>query len=331
MKFIFIITYKDMEVSLVLTCTLTKENMENLNAIMEEKNQLSHMQSYSQKTLTEQDSLQLNEIGLIDEEGRFVSSIRPAMQILSKPAAVVRISFTGGTSIFEHSIHYDEAFQNHVALTATSQEICIDDVSKPDSIIKILKDFTGVSNIRSINLSGKFNVSEAMVIAAIIDIERRAALRAFIDELPSSQSSFNVNMIWRITNSTSPSMQWFVSVLNDRLGNHETMSLQQVQKGIDGLLDKGVVVKNDDLYQCAGEMAKLSGRMIIVDNVLSAYISKLDKENEIVSAGFTCIQSGVHDLLFVDYDGKDFMFETITSVSLLNCVEQLLSGKDIIS
>jgi hypothetical protein len=65
--------------------------------------------------------------------------------------------------------------------------------------------------------------------------------------------------------------------------------------------------------------------MVIIDNILSVEISKQDGRNGIISAGFTCIQSGVHDLLFLDYNGKDLIFKTITSARLLDYMEQFLN------
>ena len=315
----------------MLTCTLTKKNMESLSAVVKEKNQLSPLNRFIPEEGSSEDKMVLTQIGFIDEEGELTSIADPVVKLLSKPYAVIKMSFTGGANVFEHSINYDSSFNNHVTLTATQQDFCIDDVAKPNSILKILKDFIGVSNLKSINISGRYSIYEAMVIAAVLDIERRAELRSFIDELPITQASCTVNMIWRITNSTSPSIQWFVSILNDITGSNETMTLQQVQQGIEGLLEKGVLVKNGETYQSTGEMAKLSGRMIIIDNILSSNISLLGNEDSIISTGFTCIQSGVHDLLFIDYDGTEIAFETITSVSLLDCIEQFLNGKAIFS
>ena len=315
----------------MLTCTLSRENMEGLSTVIKEKNELSLLNRFEARELTKENKSQLHQIGFIDADGNFLNTIQPAMGLLSKPYAIVKIRFTGGASVFEHSINYDDSFNNYVSLTMTPKDICIDDTSKPNSIIKILKDFTGVSNLKSINISGKYNIYEALVIASIIDIERRSLLRAFIDEMPVSHNSYNVNMIWRITNSTSPSIQWFVSIINDIIGSHQTLSLQQVQSGIDGLIEKGVLVKNGEQYQCTGEMEQLPGRMIIVDNILSSHIYKLDNDKKVIATGFTCIQSGVHDLLFLDYDGEEIAFETVTSAGLLECIEQFVNGNTVFS
>ena len=69
----------------------------------------------------------------------------------------------------------------------------------------------------------------------------------------------------------------------------------------------------------------LSNRMIIMDNILSVLTSKQDETGGILSTGFTCVQSGVHDLLLLDYNGKEIIFETISSVRLMDSLERFLN------
>jgi hypothetical protein len=51
------------------------------------------------------------------------------------------------------------------------------------------------------------------------------------------------------------------------------------------------------------------------------------KNNEIVNSGFTCVQSGVHDLLFLDYNNKDVIFETISSVRLKDYLQHFFNAE----
>jgi hypothetical protein len=262
---------------------------------------------------------------MVDADGNLVDTIQPTMKLLSNPNAVVKVIFTGGAGTYEHNINYDNTFHNHVSFTVTPDNFSIDDESNPQSIIKIVEDFVGKSSLKSINILKKLNVTEALIIAAIIDMERRSSLRSFIDEMPVMHNSYNTNMIWRIINSTSSSIQWMVSVIYEVIGEHITLSQRQVQESIDQLVAQGVLMANNGQYQLSDDLSLLSGRMLIIDNILSVQISRQDESAEIISAGFTCIQSGVHDLLLMDYNGRDIVLETISSVKLLNYLERFLN------
>lgn len=309
----------------MLICTLDREKVESLNSFIHEKNNLSPLNNFASKESKEDGIELLSKLGLIDPEGNLVEEIQPAINILSNPNAVVKMIFTGGVGTFEQNINYDHTFRNHVSFTVTPASCSIDDETNLQSMLQILEDFVGKSNLKSINVSIRFNVSEALVLAAIIDMERRSSLRAFVDEIPILHNSYNTNIIWRIINSTSSSIQWFVSVINEIIGEHATLSLAQVQEAINQLITKGVLVQNGGQYQLTGELSLLPGRMIIVDNILSVQASKLNETNGIISSGFTCIQSGVHDLLLLDYNGKEILFETITSARLLQYLERFLN------
>jgi hypothetical protein len=309
----------------MIICTLDRDKMESLNMVIKEKNNLSPLNRFTEKSVSEEDINVLNRMGMLNNEGNLLDTIKPTIHILSNPQAVIKLVFTGGAGIYEHNISFDETLKKYVSFTVTPSDYSIDDEMTPKSMISIVQDFVGRSSLKSINLLKKFSKTEALVIASILDIERRSSLRAFIDEIPMSRNSYNANMIWRIINSTSTSIQWFVSVIYGVIGEHITLSLQQVQSTLEQLKAKGVIEQNGGQFQLCGELTFLPERMVIVDNVLSVQISREDENNGIISTGFTCVQSGVHDLLFLDYDGKDIIFETITSVRLLDYLEQLLN------
>lgn len=315
----------------MLICTLDREKFECLNTVIKDKNTISPLNSFATRNLSAEDISLLGRMGMVTAEGTLLDTIEPTVQTLANPRAVVKLIFTGGVGSYEHNISFDDSLENHVSFTVTPEHFSIDDEMDPESILRVIRDFVGISNLKSMNIIKKYSTPEAFVIAAMLDMERRSSLRAFVDEVPVMHNSYNANMIWRIINSTSKSIQWFVSILEEVIGEHITLSLLQVQNALEQLKGKGTVVQKGGQYQLSKELSQLSDRMVIIDNTLSIQISKLEEEVGVVSAGFTCIQSGVHDLLLLDYDGRDVVFETITTVRLLDYLEQFLNYRSALS
>ena len=56
----------------------------------------------------------------------------------------------------------------------------IDDEMEPGSIVEILEDLIGRSNLKSVNIKQVFSVDEALVVAAMLDMEKKANLRALL-------------------------------------------------------------------------------------------------------------------------------------------------------
>lgn len=299
----------------MLKCNLNQEKLEYLKGMMLETNEISVLQHYASASLTPERADVLREHGLVNNAGELKEDIRSSLNVLSQPYAVVKYMFTGGVGKYVHSISYDKTFQNHVAVTETPDAITLNEDMDPGSIVRILEDFTGRSTLKSVNVSYKLKVAEALVIAAIIDMERKTTLRAFVDEIVVMQNTYTANMIWRIINSTSDSIQWFVYLINEVVGEHSPLTLKEVQEAMDHLVEKNIATKQGEQYKLCEDFNLLANRMVIVDNVVSVQMLKVENAS-VVSSGFTSVQTGVHDLLMLDYDGEDLMMETISSARL---------------
>lgn len=312
----------------MLSCVVNREVVEYLNSITEENNNLSFLNGFISKNISSMECMSnLEKAGLIDSNGHILGSVQRAMEVLSNPSATIKLVFTGGSGKYEHNISYDQSFKNPVSFTITPNAISIDDEINTKSIIKVVEDFVGRSSLKSINISEKFSVAESLVIAAMLDMERKSSLKAFVDEIPFNHNSYHANMIWRIINSTTSSIQWFVYILEEIIGKHDPITKNQVQEALNQLVVKELITYQDDLYQLSSPLLLLSNRMIIIDNILSVQAAKKEESVGTLSTGFTCIQSGVHDLLFVEFTDKEITFETITSVRLIEYLDRFFDCK----
>ncbi len=302
------------------------EKLKSLNGLIGKKNEMSVLKDFPDKEITNSIKEDLISDGILNSDGSLKKEIEASMNVLANPYGIVKYIFTGGVGIYEHSISYDQSFKKNVQLILTPKSIVIDDELHTENIVQIMESFVGKSNLKSLNITYKLKPAEALVVAAMLDMERKSSLRAFVDEVVYSHNSYNANVIWRIVNSTNPSIQWFVYLVNEVIGEHEPLTQNQVQEAINQLLDKGIVTKNGDQYLLSDEFSMLSNRMIIIDNVVSILTYKF-ANTQVISSGFTCIQAGVHDLLLLDYDGSDIRFNTITSNRLIDYVKQVLESE----
>ncbi|HHT97911.1 MAG TPA: hypothetical protein GXZ90_08475 [Clostridiales bacterium] len=307
----------------MLNYTLSKDNIEKLNYLIQDKNNISILNRFESSELEEKDYKYFEEIGIINKYKLIEKSVDHVIDTLANPYNTVNIMFTGGVSTYEQSINYNDKMDSPVMLTMTPDNIYIkdDDVL---GVVDTLQDFVGNSSLKSINYSKKYNENEAYVIAVFLDMERKATLRSFIDEMPFSSNSYNVNMLWRVLNSTGSSIQWYVHILKKIIGEHKVLTQTQVKEALDSLVKKGDIVQVGSLYQPSAELTSLASRMIIVDNVLLVQSVVKKDVDEVISSGFTCVQTGVHDLLFIDFNGEEVILETISSSKLLNYITSFI-------
>lgn len=305
---------------------LNNEQLEGLNHLINdnigEKNDLSVLNNYDSKELAEEDKEFFQENNFINNDGDIID--KELFEILAKPSAIAKFMLTGGTNKFEYTVSYDTNKQKNIAFTKTPEYYMIDNETQRKDITDMVGNFVGKTNLKSISIKQKFSPEEAIVIAAMIDLERRTILRAFVDELPYTNNKYGVNMTWRMVHGSSNSIQWFVYCISEVIGEDISLKQDQVKDVLDKLKDKGIVSEQYGQYQLSEELSQLANRMIIVNNIMTMETIGKSSEEELISAGFTCIQSGVHDILLLDYDGKDVLFKTVSSEVLLEYINEFL-------
>lgn len=310
--------------------TVNKTLFEGLAQFFKDKNSISPFALMPDKTLSFDETDYLKETGILSGDGSINRSYHDMLSVLAAPAAAVNLLLTGGAGLYKHSIYYDATYGKCVYATYMGEDVVITDEEKPESLMDTIAKFIGKSNLKSIDFNHDFDIEEALVIAAIIDLERKLCLRSLIDEIPYDQNLYGYNKIWRTINSTSSSIQWFVHIINEVIGEYTNLSYKQVQDALERLVPRGLLSQKNGLYQLSDELVFLANRMLINDNVIS--VSALKQwESEVVSSGFTSVQAGVHDILYLDFNGETIKFKTVSSDELLENIDFFINNKEYFS
>lgn len=304
-----------------------QEQMEILNHLINEKNDMSILNGFDAREMSDEKKTFFIEKGIIDGEGNLCDDKKEVFKILSHPEALVKIMFSGGVNKYEHTISYDKALQNYISYTVLQDSYTLNNETTIEEILSLIEDFIGKSSLKSINIYQKFNVQEAIVIASMLDLERRTVLRAFADELSYSNNGHSFNMIWRMVHSSNSSIQWLVYCFSEVIGEHLTLKQDQLKAVLGQLVDKKLIYENAGQYHLSDSMCQLANRMIVIDNILAIETIGSAKDDKRTGSGFTCLQASIHDLLIVDYDGRDVLIETISSSSLLDNIHGFLKAE----
>ncbi|NLJ40299.1 MAG: response regulator [Clostridiales bacterium] len=219
-----------------------------------------------------------------------------------------------------------------ILLTITSvagnhQKIVIDEKTSDEDITIVLKDYIGNSDQKSLGLEYKLSIEEVMVVSAIMDLERKSILRAFLDGYPYTQNSYDYNKIWTAMYSTSPTTQWLVHIVNEIIGSYDPLSQQQVQNIIDNLVIDGTLVCHDGFFKLPEDIYMLANRLIIIDNILSITAPKEDASDKVFPSRLIAIQSGLHDILSVECHDKDIIFKTVSPKELIKSVGSIMDSQ----
>lgn len=300
-----------------------KEKLYSLNQIIGDKNSLSILSNYDSKDMSEEDKSFLQEKAIIDSDNNIIE--KENFDILANPDSLVKFMLTGGASKYEHTVSYNDKKDKMVSFSEAPDYFMIDDETKIQDILNTIQNFIGKSNLKSVSFEQKFSEEEAIVIAAMLDLERRTTLRTFVDELPYTNNKYGVNMVWRTIHSSSKNIQWLVYCISEVIGKEISIGQDQVKEVLEELKEKTIVTEQYGQYQLTSSLSQLANRMVIIDNVMSVEVLGTRDNKDKTSAGFTCLQSGVHDILLFDYDGQDVLTKTVSSEVLLENIERLFN------
>ncbi|NMB44485.1 MAG: hypothetical protein GX995_10190, partial [Clostridiales bacterium] len=226
---------------------LSKTQLEGINKIIEIKNDISIFNSFKESDLSYEDRLYLIDQGLLNED----KSIKDEdiLDILANPSSICKFMFTGGINKFEYFLLYDSTRDIKISFSVIDDQYLINDNISKQDIMDVIGDFTGKSKIKSLDIKQMLSPEEAIVLAALIDLERKNLVRSLVHEIPYTSNRYGINMTSRMMRSTNKNIQWFVYCVHELLGEKSILDLDEIKDNMDSLKEKGILSEEYGQYQ----------------------------------------------------------------------------------
>ncbi|MBW6517921.1 MAG: hypothetical protein K0A89_05410 [ANME-2 cluster archaeon] len=77
-------------------------------------------------------------------------------------------------------------------------------------------------------------------------------------------------------------------------------------------------------YRLTQDTLLLSRRMLLLDTFLTLTSGRIGHDGKVIIIGFTGIQAGVHDLLFIDANKDSVLIDAVSSAVMLDYVSHFL-------
>jgi hypothetical protein len=277
------------------------------------------------KGKTAPDKKALFDAGICDQDGNILDKLRPAISVLANPRGFTRIYFTTSPGkIFEYICYVAQDGKNASAVNEAG-DLRINYPAMNDAMMYGIRQKLGSSEIRNCAFEADLTAAETVVLAAMMDLQRKAFLRAIADEKEQVLITVEIEKIAPMITQGEKDYQWLVNIFKEMLDIRGTFMPEIVPGSIDGLVSKGLVKKDGKTVSLNGPALLLSRRMLVLERYLTATSGIFTDDKKISLSGFTCLQSGINDLLIIDaYDGKAHL-ETVTSETLVKYLAYFLN------
>ncbi len=248
--------------------------------------------------------------GLFDPQGRLLPAYMPVMQMLANPLSLVDLQFTIGAYQQQVTLYYSQPGVAPVSMHNTQNGLILEYPAKTNDIFVGVVQFSGDSLIGSLDVQLSLPYLEALALAGLIDLHRRQAARAFADVTAPSFRAVPLSDLanWLMRCPNNP--QWLTAII--RKPDDPPPSSDLLQSAVMRLAARGACRADGSGYLLSDMTMPVSDRLFWIDRVFSLSIARLNSGAPASVALVMAVQSGVNDVLRIEFAADEVAFAGVS-------------------
>lgn len=279
-----------------------------------------------QRQPTDTEKKSLHDAGLLDTDGSISAAMRRTVEALALTDAFTRIRVVAWGEVLEYMTYFPVDNGAAVSMTTTSDGFVVHDPAPSDDILAGLSQYIGGSVFTSSNFAAEVSLEEALVLAAMIDLHRRAVLRAFIEGNTFQYGLYDARAIHQAIGNSDKGIDWLIAIVLSISASDSPSSEADVDAALAKLAEANHLIRQGNHYQLSEAALTLGNQLRAVENVITLDAGSQAKDGSVVRTGFTCLQSGLHDLLQLEYSKGIVRFACLSPAALLDQLRFFLTS-----
>jgi hypothetical protein len=271
---------------------------------------------------------ELAALGVCDSAGAILPANRAAVSCLARADAFTRIYLSTRTNVMEYIAY----FGPDGTITGITNDAGMQIVTCPsqgDAILEGIRQVIGDSVYRSVPFSANLTPQETLVLAALIDLQRKEMLSKAAEGRPAEKIAGTPPAIAAMLARPSGNLQWFSSSFAD-LFPKKIPDEGEIPALLNTLALKGHVVASGPAYTLPDETVILCRGHLLPTTVLTLTSGHADAGGKVTIAGFSCFISGIHDFLSVDANGERVELETASGAGIFEYLHVFLTDRTVL-
>ena len=285
---------------------------------------------FGKETDTAGGTAQLAALGICDAEGTITADKKDTVSSLALAEAFTRIYLTTPQRIIEY-IAYFGPDGKIIGMNNDSGMLQITYPAPNDAMLELIRQTIGFSRYRSIPFTAKLNRAETLVFSAVIDLQRKEMLRKFADGKAAERIAVSGKDVQEMLKIPPGNIQWLSSAFVDLFSPKWIPKPGDVDRIFDSLAKKGLITTSGDGFSLSDEGVILARSHLMSSIYLTLTAGKGQPSGKTNVAGFSCVISGIHDLLYIDHNADEVELESVTSAFIHEYVKTFLSDRAVLS
>ncbi|MEI6842041.1 MAG: zinc ribbon domain-containing protein [Methanomicrobiales archaeon] len=287
--------------------------------------------NYAKGTTSSPDGIaQLTGLGICDSQGKLLADKQRAIYTLAQADAFTRIFLTTPQGVTEY-ISYFAPDGMVAGVTNDSGMQLVSFPAPNDAMLERIRQTIGFSIYRNGSFEAHLTRAETLVFSAMIDLQRKEMLRKFSDGTKAARLVYTPPAISAMLEIPPGNFQWLSSAFIDLFSRELVPKPDVIASILATLATKGLVIRDENGYNLSDDGILLSRGHLMPTMYLTMTSGKATTSGTTNVAGFSCIISGIHDLLYIDYNGDDIELRSVASIEINEYVSAFLKDTTIIA
>jgi hypothetical protein len=261
--------------------------------------------------------------GLIGSDGRLKPDIQATSGKLARAETFTRIFLTSRFGLLEF-INYFTPEGSWVSLSRSGESVQVEDPGKIDEMVEAVRQQIGESLFVSNSFHASLSPADALVLGALWDLTRKANLRAISEEKEADLSGWPVSAISSQASEKDQKYQWMTNVIRLWTENQEGLPESEIKKSLDALVAGDYCSEQGGSYALKGDAFEFARNMLLFSNILTLTAGIEGPGGKVAVVGFSCIQSGIHDLLMIDFQKGRLKLDMVSAAEVMEYVDAFM-------
>jgi hypothetical protein len=265
----------------------------------------------------------LKDQGLLGSDGKLRPETLSTAGKLARAETFTRIFLTSRVGFLEF-VNYFTSDGSWVSLSRSGESVQIEDPGKIDEIVEAIRQQIG----ESIFISGSFHASlepaDALILGALWDLTRKAHLRAISEGKEADLSGWPVSAISSQAKEKDDKYQWMTNVIRIWTEYQGDLPEGEVRNALDALVTREFCTEQGGSYALNGDALEFAGNMLLFSNILTLTAGIEGPDGRVALVGFSCIQSGIHDLLMIDFQNGKLELDMVSAGEVMEYVDAFM-------
>lgn len=267
-------------------------------------------------------------LGICDKGGVIAPEKKDAVTALAEADAFTRIYLTTPQRIIEYIAYFTQDGKI-VGLTNDGGMQIVTFPAPNNAMLELVRQTIGFSIYRSSSFTAQLNRAETLVLAAMIDLERKEMLRKFADSKTAERIEISQKDVLEMLKVPPGSIQWLSSAFVDLFSSERIPKPEEITGIFESLAEKGLVTGSGKKHSLSDDGIILARCHLMPSMYLTLTSGKGQPSGKTNVAGFSCIVSGIHDLLYIDYNADEIELQAVASAEIHEYLSAFLTNPSV--